>query len=243
MLGLRHLDLTLRTPAENLACDEALLEACESGGGAGVLRFWEAREHFVVLGYANKARSEVNLEACRASQVPVLRRCSGGGTVLQGPGCLNYSLVLKIDGAESALQSITQTNCFVMQRNREALAALLGTPVWIEGTTDLALNDLKFSGNAQRRKRDYLLFHGTFLLDFDLALVQKFLLPPTKEPEYRRQRSHTEFLTRLPLPAEAIKAGLRKIWNATESLAENFQPAMDQLVREKYGREDWNLKW
>jgi lipoate---protein ligase len=200
MHELLHLDLTLPTPAENLACDEALLDWCDGGGSnGGVLRFWEPPQHFVVLGYANKAGAELDVEACRSRQIPILRRCSGGGAVLQGPGCLNYTLVLKID---EALRSITETNCLVMKRNAAALSALLGAAVTVEGFTDLALNNLKFSGNAQRRKRHFLLFHGTFLLDFDLELLEKLLLPPSKQPAYRRNRSHAEFRCCLQRPAE-----------------------------------------
>src|SRR5690349_1163395 len=106
---ISFLDLTLATPGENLACDEALLEQCESGDAPGVLRFWEPAGYFVVVGYANHIRREVNEAACAAEGIPVLRRCSGGGTVLQGPGCLNYSLVLNIE-EEPALQSIPSAN-------------------------------------------------------------------------------------------------------------------------------------
>src|ERR1039458_3609667 len=93
---MRHLDLTIPSPAENLACDEALLDWCESGTGAECLRFWESPEPFVVVGYANKVETEVNVAACEARKIPILRRCSGGGTVAQGPGCLNYALILPI---------------------------------------------------------------------------------------------------------------------------------------------------
>src|SRR5215831_6230774 len=82
-------DFTFATPAENLACDEALLDACERNGSGEVLRFWEPHGYFVVVGYGNSIATEVNLAACEAERIPVLRRCSGGGTVLQGPGCLN----------------------------------------------------------------------------------------------------------------------------------------------------------
>src|ERR1041384_1929474 len=93
---MKLLDLTLPTPEENLACDEALLDLCETDGDDGILRFWEARQHFIVLGYSNKAGTEANLPRARQYSVPVLRRCTGGGAVLQGPGCLNYSLILRI---------------------------------------------------------------------------------------------------------------------------------------------------
>src|SRR5689334_9674348 len=95
---MKVLDLTLPSPPENLACDEALLGLAESGAGEEVLRFWESTEYFVVVGYANKVAVEVNVAACEVGGIPILRRCSGGGTVVQGPGCLNYALVLRISG-------------------------------------------------------------------------------------------------------------------------------------------------
>src|SRR5580698_1898211 len=117
------LDLTLPTPAANLACDEALLEAGEENAGGEVLRFWRPREYFVVVGYSNHIAVEVDMAACRREGVGVYRRCSGGGTVLQGPGCLNYSLVLKLAGND-ALQNITAANRHIMGRHRNALTGL-----------------------------------------------------------------------------------------------------------------------
>jgi len=134
----------------------------------------------VVVGYANKLHREVNLDNARARGIPVLRRCSGGGTVVQGPGCLNYSLVLKIPEA-GPLTAIAPTNLHIMQQLCAALRPLLGTkltPV-VRGFTDLAMGERKFSGNAQRRRRHALLFHGTFLLDFDLPVIEQVLRFPS----------------------------------------------------------------
>src|SRR4051794_12657586 len=93
---MKYIDLTLSTPPEDLACDEALLDLCEEGSEGELLRFWEPQQPFVVLGYANQAAVEADLDACKAHEVGVFRRCSGGGTVLQGAGCLNYSVILQI---------------------------------------------------------------------------------------------------------------------------------------------------
>jgi len=237
---LRILDLSLPSPAANLACDEALLDAAEQDGAGELLRFWESTTPFVVVGYANKVKEEVNIEACRVAGVPILRRCSGGGTVLQGPGCLNYSLVLNC-GDDAAHQSIASTNRFVMDRNRQALAALLGKRVTVEGHTDLAVADLKFSGNAQRRKRHWLLFHGTFLLNFDLDLIEKLLLPPSRQPRYRQGRSHAAFLTRLPVTSDAIKSALGQAWNAGATATKFPEARLARLVADKYARDEWNL--
>src|SRR5579862_4812326 len=177
-------ELTLANPEENLACDEVLLELGEAGVVGPVLRFWEASQYFVVVGYANRATSEVNREFCQRHDIPVLRRCSGGGAVLQGPGCLNYSLVLPIH-ERAQLEGIAGTNEYVLQRHQRALQALLRAPVEKQGHTDLAIGGLKFSGNSQRRKKQFLLFHGSFLLHADIELIEKALPQPSHQPAYR----------------------------------------------------------
>ncbi|MDQ3816035.1 MAG: lipoate--protein ligase family protein, partial [Armatimonadota bacterium] len=173
---------------------------------------------------------------------PVLRRSSGGGTVLQGPGCLNYSLILKIPDA-APLTGITETNRFVMGRHREALESIVHAPVEIQGHTDLTQGGLKFSGNAQRRKQRYLLFHGTFLLDMDIAFIEKILRVPAKQPAYRQNRSHTDFLTNLHVPSSTIKDALRKTWNATEELDAVPSERIEWLIQQKYATEAWTFKF
>ena len=127
-------DRTLSTPQENLALDEALLDAAEEGETGETLRFWEPSDYAVVVGYANRVAKEVKVELLREKTAyPVLRRCTGGGTVLQGPGVLNYTLVLRIDPT-GPTHSITSTNHFVMDRQREALAGLLKREVQVAVT-------------------------------------------------------------------------------------------------------------
>jgi lipoate-protein ligase A len=239
---MKYLDRTLRTPQENLAADEALLDWCEKGSGDEILRFWEPRQHFVVLGYSNRTRIEVNLDSCKKLAVPVLRRCSGGGTVLQGPGCLNYALLLKIHG-DSPLANIAAANAFIMNRNRNALNSLLDGKVLIQGHTDLTFQELKFSGNSQRRRRHFLLFHGSFLLNLDLTLVEQVLKMPSQQPQYRRHRSHKDFLTNLGLSADDIKDALKRAWDAGDTLEKIPQKHVEQLVREKYTTDAWNFKF
>jgi lipoate---protein ligase len=246
---MKHLDLTLPSPAENLACDEALLDAGDESGNGEVLRFWEAREPFVVVGYANKIATEVNVAACAAKGIPIFRRCSGGGTVLQGRGCLNYALILRIT-ADGPLRNITSANQFIMERNREAIETLCKTfnsqtstfNFSVSGHTDLALDGRKFSGNSQRRKKNFLLFHGTILLNFDLALVSEFLLTPSLQPDYRASRSHDSFLVNLNLPAVQVKAALQKAWGATGELKDWPKAEIQKLAVEKYSTDVWNLK-
>jgi len=161
-------------PAEELALDEALLDLCEAGEGPGFLRFWEPAAYFVVLGYSKALELEADRAACDGLGIPILRRCSGGGTVLQGPGALNYTLVLPA-GHAPELATITGANRWIMERNRSAVTAIGAREAQILGHTDLTLGGRKFSGNAQRRKQRSLLFHGSFLLDFDLDLIAEDL--------------------------------------------------------------------
>jgi len=258
---VKLLDLTLPTPEENLACDEALLDWCDEGAGPALLRFWESPQHFVVVGYSNHVESEVHIAACRERGIRILRRCTGGGTVLQGPGCLNYALILQVD-SDPALETVTGTNRLVMERNRAALENFLAggsrreealfpnfqLPISnfqlsVCGHTDLAIDGRKFSGNAQRRRRSAVLFHGTFLLNFDLALVNRLLPMPSKEPDYRRSRSHAEFLMNLNVSAAEIKAALAQAWGATAAKDELPSEYTIELATQKYSSAAWNLKF
>ena len=243
---MQILDHTLPTPAENLAADEALLDACETGNSGETLLFWEPRETFVVVGYANKIATEVNVAACAAKKIPILRRCSGGGTVVQMPGGLNYSLILQIS-EDGPTRSISSANQFIMEKNRTAIASLNPQPstlnISVQGHTDLCLGDLKFAGNSQRRRKKFLLFHGTLLLNCDLSLVGELLPMPSLQPDYRASRSHEEFVTNLNLAAEKVKAALAKEWNANEELKNPPLEEISKLAREKYATREWNFKF
>lgn len=230
---MKCLDATLSTPAENLACDEALLDWCEEGYPHEILRLWEPDRLFAVVGYGNETGKEIDLASCAEQSIPILRRCSGGGAVLQGPGCLNYSLILRIADIPD-LSTVPGTNRWIMKRNCEALQALTKDTVRIEGHTDLVVNGRKFSGNAQRRRRHWVLFHGTFLWRFDLSLMRTFLRLPSKEPAYRMKRDHTDFLTNIPLKAIEIKTALRTMWKADDAGIEPPKSRIESLTRIKY---------
>jgi lipoate-protein ligase A len=231
---MHFLDLTLPSPAENLALDEALLESAVAGEGGAVLRVWESPAPFVVLGLGGRAADDVDAAACAADGVPVLRRASGGGTVLQGPGCLSYALVLPV-AAEPALASIAGTNTYVLTRVAAALAAF-APGVAPQGTSDLAVAGRKVSGNAQRRKKAWVLFHGTLLYGFDAGRAARYLTLPPRRPAYRADRAHADFLANLPASAQALKAALRMAWSAHEPLAAWPQERTALLARELAAR-------
>ncbi len=223
-------DVTFPNPAENLALDEALLNHAEENIGEESLRFWESPTDFIVLGVGNKIEQEINSEACIKQSIPVLKRCSGGGSVVQGPGCLNYSLILSIQ-KRPQLADITKTTQYILAQLKEALSKHLDG-VDIKGQSDLTLYNKKFSGNAQRRKRHYVLFHGTFLIDFDITKISRYLAPPPKQPEYRQNRPHSDFVTNLPITEDIIKQALIQQWHAKKTNTK--LPPLTSLLSSKY---------
>src|ERR1700685_4099180 len=87
-------DFSFPTPQENIAYDDVLLSLAEKHGAGEFLRFWESPQIFIVMGRISRGEIDVNWTKVQLDKIPVLRRSSGGGTVVQGPGCLNYTLVL-----------------------------------------------------------------------------------------------------------------------------------------------------
>lgn len=209
---MRLLDLTLDSPARNLALDEALLNEAEAGRlTEPVLRFWESPQIFVVLGLSGVLEREVQLEACQTDRIPILRRHSGGGTVLQGPGCLSYALVLPRD-YDARLSGIASTNAFVLERVAAAFQPW-HRHVRIEGISDLVVGDRKVGGSAQRRKRNWILFHGTLLFRFEPTLLTRYLANPPRQPAYRQRRSHEQFVTNLDLEPNVLKFALAEVFD------------------------------
>ena len=237
---MEYLDLTLPSVAENLALDEALLLRAEAGQGDEVLRFWEWHSPAVILGAGGRLAEDVDEAACKVDQVPIFRRSSGGGTVLLGPGCLCYSLVLSYE-RDPALHEIQSSFRFILGRVRDGFLGI-HPGVELAGTSDLAVAGRKCSGNSQQRKRRFLLHHGTILHAFDARLVDRYLRMPGRQPDYRLQRKHSEFLTNLAVDSSELRRRLSIAWNATAGMSSWPKEAVHELVEIKYGRPEWTRR-
>lgn len=176
-----------------MAAELAAVRDLETDGEA--LLLWESRNPCVVLPRSGLAADSV----VNGSPLPVLRRASGGGAVVLGPGCLNYALALSLERRPALLD---------VEDSYRALLGALAERLPVSGVrplgSDLALGDRKFAGHAQKRSRGALLHHGAILYDFDLALVSQVLREPQRQPHYRRGRTHADFLVNLPLPRAAL---------------------------------------
>jgi lipoate-protein ligase A len=180
-------DLTVE---EHLAEDWRLFRRVDEGAADYASRLWEVHAPAVVLGRFGAAADEVFEARCEHDGVPVVRRFSGGGAVVIGPGCLNFSIVLALSRYPEFLD-VSRSFTFVLGR----IAAALGVEgVSIAGGTDLAIAGRKVSGNAQRRGRRALIHHGTLLYDFDPTLAARYLREPRRQPSYRERRPHHDFI-------------------------------------------------
>jgi lipoate-protein ligase A len=237
---MHFLDLTLPSPAENVALDEALLLAAESGDGCEMLRFWEWSAPAVVIGSGGRLAEDVDEAACIADGVPILRRSSGGGTVLLDSGCLLYTLVLSYE-RDPALTDIRQSYRCILGRIAAALTEAIGS-IEPAGISDLVFAGRKISGTAQQRKRSSMLHHGTLLYDMDLSLIPRYLREPPRQPEYRGGRTHLDFVANLPLHRDEIKQRLRRLWGADQSQIAVPMGEVRRLVVDKYDNPHWTKR-
>lgn len=248
---MQWIDLTLPSPAENLALDEAWLEQADQGGlTCDLLRFWEPTEPAVVVGRASRVDTEVDLAACRERGIPVLRRSSGGAAVVALPGCLMYAVVLG-HPADYGWQQLDQIHAGVLERVAAGVTRA-GATVERRGTSDLvspdgvgpdrSSGDRKVSGNSVRLKRHAVLYHGTLLYAADLELIATCLRHPPRQPDYRQSRSHRQFIVNLPVTRSALVAGLVEAWCAEPFQGDWPRGDVGRLVEDKFNQDQWNLE-
>lgn len=193
--SIKVFDCSLSGTANNLALDEALVVEANNGNISACLRFWTPNEIAVILGKGLKIEKEVNINACRQDKIAVYKRCSGGGAVVLSPKTLCFSFVLFFD-QNKVLRDLNKSYKYFCGIVSEAFFKL-GLPLEFEPICDLVSNGRKVSGNAQARKRIAVLHHGTLIIDEFSNLMSKYLAHPSKEPNYRNNRPHDEFVISL----------------------------------------------
>ena len=241
---MKLLHLTHESAATNLAIDEALLESAEATGNyPEILRFWEPPNPLVVLGRSSPIEQEANVSYCQSEQIRILRRCSGGQSIVTGPGCLMYAVLLDYR-QRPELRMLDQAHLFVMTQMRRAIARL-GIEVEMQGTSDLTYQGRKFSGNALRCKKNWFIYHGTMICDFNINLIAKCLGNPIREPAYRAGRSHRDFLTQLPTTSNRLAQAIVDQWGANQELNDWPEEMANRLASKKYANQKWtkNIRW
>jgi lipoate-protein ligase A len=251
---LRLLNYSAASPAADLALEEAIHIAVEEDKSPNTIRLWQACVSALIIGTGQEHAREANLENLRAENVPLLRRHSGGGAVVIGPGVINYSAFYRFANLPGS-----ETIRGAMQSALQPVVALLrkwGMRCEFAGLSDLAVIGSdgtlrKIAGNSQARKRRSVVCHGTVLSNPDWSLMERLLQFPSSVPDYRAGRSHRDFLTSLKssgAPDEfATFAGeLAKLLHPdtiSESAPTEWELARASvLLAEKYECDEWNLR-
>ncbi len=152
------------------------------------------RELAVVLSRGRDPDREVYLERCRRDRVPVLVRPSGGGAVVVAPGIAVASVLDYADPGKHFPQTYFRHFC---ARVIEGLASCGVAGMGVRGTSDLCLAERKIAGSSLRLWQGRVLFQVAVLVEADLGLLERYLRMPSREPPYRRGRSHRDFVTSL----------------------------------------------
>jgi lipoate-protein ligase A len=150
------------------------------------------------------------------------------------------------------LRDISRAHSFVLAQLTKTIGPLVpdaGT-IACAGTSDLVLNagadaalTRKFSGNSLRLKRTHLLYHGTLLYDFDLALIEKCLRTPPRQPEYRNARGHGEFVVNLPASRQQLVDAVVSAFPMASPPDEVPLSRIEKLVAERFSKDEWNYEF
>lgn len=238
---------------QELARDEAMLQWADSRvehGGArpageavdtALIRVWRFDKPTVILGRSSKIDEEVDRAWCEEQGLDVLRRCTGGASVVGGPGCLMYSVVVGVP-ANGGLRNIDAAHDYVMQRVHAAVRQQLPAAER-SGICDLTYQGCKFSGNSLRVARHHFLYHGTLLLAADLDLIAKCLAYAPRQPEYRRGRDHRDFICNVELDEPMLVNALANAFGVRGRSAElegRIEVIAHELLISRYNRHDWH---
>ena len=238
--------------AMNLAIDEAILDSVLKGRISPTLRFWR-NDRSVIVGRFQRICDEVDLDLCAKEGISVVRRISGGGTVYQDLGNLNYTIVLTDEHRLIKGLGITESYKVLCSWLQRALK-LVGLNPEFKPPGNILLNGKKISGSAQLRRRGGVLHHGTLLVNADLNLMKKVLKAWREDYKSGAIASISMPVTNLvnELEVEIDFNELKKVlrWSFEETfsvklidgkLTSSEKFIAEKLYKERYSRDSWNF--
>jgi len=236
----RLLDLTLQDPYSNVALEEALFRRLNEP----VLRVWD-NQRSVVIGRAQLAALETDLQLCRKRAVPIVRRFTAGGAVYHGPGNLNWSFLEPRSKSQEGGRVFDAKNVF-LSFAATVVNALTDCSVdcIFEPPNKIVTAEGKISGMAAYLSNEGVICHGTLLISADLAEVEALTRPSTAPAERRYPRSKGAEVANCGVDRARFVEALAARRNGTYSsgdLTQEEKSETARLVAEKYRREEWNL--
>jgi len=233
----------LALPAvEHLALDEVLLDAVAAGERGPCVRFWRWTQKALVLGSHQSVRNEVDPGVAAELGFAVVRRMSGGGTMVCEPGgTLTYSLYLP----DSCVRGLSFVESF-RALDAWVVAALveLGVPASYRPLNDIVSPSGKIAGAAQARRRGAVLHHTTMAFATDPAIVPRLIRIGRPTLEARGPRSAQKVVTPLSmftsLGLEAVETALMGAAGGPPGAAtEPELAAARELAAAKYATPAW----
>ena len=172
---------------EQLQIEEALLRLDD--------RNWciinEGSPDAVVMGISGKPEELVNLPALHEKNIPLIKRYSGGGTVIVDHDTVFVSMLCK-----AALHLAKPYPESIMKWSESLYKSVICHNDFSLCENDFAIGNLKFGGNAQYITKSKWMHHTTLLWDYEDEKMDLLKLP-AKRPKYRSDRTHSDFLCRL----------------------------------------------
>lgn len=195
-------------PYYNLAWEEYILKHVHSD--EDILLLWQNTPS-VIVGRNQVIHKEVNVAYCETHDIPILRRLSGGGTVYHDLGNLNFSVITNnYQDVLSNYQHFTKPIIDFLNH--------LGIKAMFRGKSDLVIDTLKFSGNAQFYYQKRMLHHGTILFNTNLNQLSSVIKPKTEDIQSIGVHSNrttvtnvTSFLNQ-PMTMAEFKSQLLEYW-------------------------------
>ena len=206
---MRVIDTGIRGGRENVAFDQALIEAHNAGRVPQTIRFLRFRP-CALVGRHQFLSHEVRVAYCKQHGIEIGRRITGGGGLYLDEGQIGWELALERGGLGGDLAAIAARLCAA------AAAGLrrLGVPAEFRPRNDLEVHGRKISGTGGLIDGRTLFFQGTLLLDFDAARMIEVLKVPVEklarrelDDARRRVVSLREVLGGVP-PLAEIEAAL-----------------------------------
>ena len=164
---------------ENMAIDHVLLDGCHKETAANTIRFYRWNPSAVSIGRFQHLDDEVDADACRKLNVDIVRRLSSGGAVYHDfEGELTYSIICRTDNTQLP-SDVIETYQHLCQGLLAGLNRLGVSAKFSSGSENFCPNlfvkKRKISGNAQSRRGNTLLQHGTVLRMVDINKMFNFL--------------------------------------------------------------------
>lgn len=154
---------------------------------------WIPNTTYIVLGASNKIKDAVKEDATLKDNITVLKRKTGGQTVMLTPNNLVISAVINDESIMKPKDVFSRFNKHII----DAIARDHTQKFKTRGISDIALGEMKILGSSMYRGKGYLFYHAVLNFNEPSTTFQKYLKHPNNEPDYRKGRNHHEFVTSL----------------------------------------------